>query len=65
MVDTLSPEMILDGPDTLDRLPILAETMFADHKGVGNRRSIISNASLPRSSRTKDGFWRRVSSLSL
>ncbi len=34
MVDTLAPNMHVPGPDDLDGLPILAETMFADHKGV-------------------------------
>lgn len=34
MVDTLAPNMYVPGSDDLDGLPILAETMFADHKGV-------------------------------
>jgi len=38
MVDTLSPNMHKAGTDDLDGLPIVAETMFADHKGVHKPR---------------------------
>lgn len=38
MVDTLSPNMQTAGSNDLDGLPIVAETMFADHKGVHKPR---------------------------
>jgi len=46
MVDTLAPNMHVPGPGDLDGLPILAETMFADHKGVYKPRIEKNNASL-------------------
>lgn len=38
MVDTLSPNLYAAGSDELNGLPIVAETMHADHKGVYKSR---------------------------